>query len=108
MQSLVGKYLSIASGKVKGEAADKVLKQCETLERQAGADPASILYSEKHEDIISYRQKVLEIQKDRDDFLYSLAGHKGETIESLRIKTVTDLFSFAERYNEELNGRHNP
>ena len=48
----------------------------------------------------------MEIEADKDDFLYSLAGYKGETIGSLGKKTVSDLFSFAERYNEEVNGRH--
>ena len=46
------------------------------------------------------------MEHDKDDFLYSMAGHKGETFESLGTKTVSDLFSFAERFNEELNGRH--
>jgi hypothetical protein len=48
----------------------------------------------------------MEMEKDRADFLYSMAGHKGETMESLGTKTVADLFDFAERYNEEHNGRH--
>jgi hypothetical protein len=64
------------------------------------------LYSDKYDAEISYMQKVMEIEKDKDDFLYSLAGYKGETIESLGTKAVSDLFSFAERYNEELNGGH--
>ena len=71
-----------------------------------GDDPANMLYSEKYEEIISYRQKVLELEKDKDDFLYQLSGHRGETIESLGTKTVADLFSFAERYIEESNGGH--
>ena len=99
---MFGKYVKIASGGATGVE----WKQCETLEQQLGDNPASVLYSDKNEEIISYRQKVLEIEKDKDDFLYALAGHKGETTESLRIKTVSDLFSFAERYNEEMNGRH--
>lgn len=103
MRSLVKRYLDIASGKVSGEAE---WKKCEALEAQLGDNPANVLYSDKHEGVISYRQKVLEIEKDKDDFLYTLAGHKGETVESLRTKTVSDLFSFAERYSDELNGRH--
>lgn len=103
MRSLVSKYLGIAQGKLTGEA---VWKQCEALEAQLGDNPANILYSEKYEELISYRQKVLEIENDKDDFLYALAGHKGETLESLRTKTVADLFSFAERYSAELNGGH--
>jgi len=72
-----------------------------------GDNPASVLYCDKYEEIISYRQKVMEIEKDKDDFLYSMAGHKGETVESLGAKTVSDLFSFSERFNDELtNGRH--
>jgi hypothetical protein len=106
MSSVASKYLAIAEGKFPGEAAIRALKQCETLEAQIGADPTNILYSDRADEVLSYRQKVMEIEKDKDDFLYSLAGHKGETIESLRVKTVSDLHSFAERFNEELNGRH--
>jgi len=91
---------------VKGEDASKLWQQCEALEKQIGDNPADILYSDRSEDIGSYREKVMEIEKDKDDFLFSLAGYKGETVESLGAKTVSDLFSFAERYNEEINGRH--
>ena len=48
----------------------------------------------------------MEMEVDKSDFLYSMAGHKGETFESLGAKTVSDLFDFAERFNEELDGRH--
>lgn len=98
------KYLQIIDKEVEGEATDDLWKQCEKLEQQIGDDPADMLYSDKSEEIISYKQKVLEIENDKDDFLYSLAGHKGETVESLGRKTVADLFSFAERYNEEHGG----
>ena len=87
---------------MEGEDTEKLWIQCEKLEGQIGDDPGSILYSEKNEEELSYRQKVLEIEKDKDDFLYSMAGHKGETVESLGTKTVSDLFSFAERFNDEL------
>ena len=77
------------------------------MEKQLGDDPADILYSETSEGVISYRQKVMEIERDKDDFLFSLAGYKGETVESLGTKTVSDLFSFAERFNEDMkNGGH--
>ena len=88
-----------------GEDADKLWQQCEKLEKQIGDNPADILYSDKYDEVISYRQKVMEIEADKDDFLFSLAGYKGETVESLGNKTVADLFSFAERFNEEANGR---
>ncbi len=90
-----------------GEDASKLWMQCESMEKQLGDDPASILYSEASEEVISYRQKVMEIEKDKDDFLFSLAGYKGETVKSLRAKTVSDLFSFAERFNDDIkNGGH--
>lgn len=44
----------------------------------------------------------MEIEKDKDDFLFSLSGYKGETMDSLQRKTVADIHSFAERFNEEL------
>jgi len=46
----------------------------------------------------------MEIESDKDDFLFSLAGYKGETIETLGKKTVADIHSFAERFNDDLNG----
>ena len=48
----------------------------------------------------------MEMEKDRADYLYSMAGHKGETYESLGAKTVSDLSDFEERYIDELNGGH--
>ena len=48
----------------------------------------------------------MEIEADKDDFLYSLAGHKGETIDSLGRKTLSEIMSFAERIINEQNGRH--
>ena len=88
---------------VKGEATDKLWLQCEKLEKQIGDNPASILYSDKHEEIISYRQRVMEIEKDKDDYLFSLAGYKGETVESLGRKTVADLHSFDERFTRDMS-----
>ena len=69
-----------------------------------GDNPANVLYSESWEREISYAQKVLEIQSGSDDLLFSLAGNKGETMDSLKSKPVSDLMSFAERVTE--HGRH--
>ncbi len=91
---------------MEGEDTDKLWIQCEKLEKQIGDNPADILYSDKWDGIISYRQKVMEIEKDKDDFLFSLSGYKGETMDSLQRKTVADIHSFAERFNEDVNGRH--
>lgn len=90
-----------------GEADEKAKRRCEVIEKQLGDNPASILYSDSREELISYRQKVMEIEKDKDDYLYSMAGHKGETFNTLGLKTVADLASFEERFIEELNGRRN-
>lgn len=88
------------------EGRDATDLRCE-IDRIKGLvrdDPADMLYSDKSEHIVSYRQKVLEIEADKDDFLYSLAGHKGETIESLGRKTLSEIMSFAERLATD--GRH--
>jgi len=107
MRLIVKKYTDIVEKEAQGEDASKLWLQCETMEKKMGDNPANILYSDAHEEVRSYREKVMEIEKDKDDFLFSLAGFKGETVESLGTKTVSDLFSFAERFNEELsNGRH--
>lgn len=81
-------------------------KQCEVLEKGLGDNPADVLYSDKTEKVMSYRQKVMEIEADKDDFLYSLAGNKGETMESLSKKTYMDLMSFAERLVEEIDRKN--
>jgi hypothetical protein len=101
---LTRKYLDIVDKEAEGEDATTLWQQCETIEEQLGDNPADMLYSENVEEVISYRQRVLEIENDKDDFLYQLAGYKGETIESLGTKTVADLFSFAERFIEDSNG----
>ena len=99
----MNKRLEIIRKIARGEAFRKDLFEIEKLEKQIGVDPADILYSEKMEDIISYNQKVMEIEADKDDFLFSLAGQKGETIDSLERKTLSEILSFAERLT---NGRY--
>ena len=89
---------------MEGEDTTELYRQIEKLEGQIGDNPADILYSEKWEQDISYRQMVMEIEKDKDDFLFSMAGHKGETVDSLSKKTVADLYSFAERFNTDSDG----
>jgi len=103
---VTNKYLEIIDKEVEGEDTTKLWIQCEKLEKQIGDNPADILYSDKQEGIISYRQKVMEIEKDKDDFLFSLSGYKGETMDSLQRKSVADIHSFAERYNDDLNSKH--
>jgi hypothetical protein len=85
----------------------KLEKECERIESLLGDDPANILYSDKMEKILSYRQKVQEIEQDKVDFLFSLAGNKGETIESLSRKTDSDLMDFAEKLMEDINRKNN-
>jgi len=81
------------------------LAEAEKLEKQLGDNPANVLYSDSWERKRSYWETVLEIENDADDFLYSLAGNKGETIDSLKQKTVTEIMSFYERLTKkELNG----
>lgn len=81
-------------------------KQCEVLEKGLGDNPADVLYSDKTEKVMSYRQKVMEMEADKDDFLYSMAGNKGETIESLSKKKYMDLMSFAERLVDEIDRKN--
>jgi regulatory protein YycI of two-component signal transduction system YycFG len=104
---LTKKYCEIVEKLRDGEDTLELEKQCEVLELGLGDDPSDILYSDKTEKVISYRQKVLEMENDKDDFLYSLAGNKGETMESLSRKTVVELMSFAERLVEEHNKKPN-
>jgi len=92
---------------VEGEDTEKLWIQCEKLEKQIGDDPADILYSDNADGVISYRQKVVEMEKDKDDFLFSLAGYKGESMDTLKRMTVAEIHSFAERFNEDMkHGGH--
>jgi len=97
----VKKYAEASEAMIERNDATAILAECERLEKKIGDNPASVLYSDKWESQISYRQKVLEIENDIDDFLFSLAGNKGETIDSLKSKTVTDIHSFAERLTKQ-------
>jgi len=81
--------------------ATEILARCERLEKSLGDNPASILYSDSWEKERAYVQIVMEIQSNADDFIFSLAGHKGERVESLNKKTVSELMSFAERITKD-------
>ena len=48
---------------------------------------------------------VIDINNDAEDLLYTLAGNKGETIGSLKQKTLDEIMSFSKRIVRE-NGRH--
>lgn len=73
------------------------------IERETGeyglfGDP--VLFSSKTGDRISYPRKVMEIAEEMEDILFELAGHKGETIESLKRKTLGEIISFNKRLND--------
>ena len=84
-----------------GMDATGILAECERLEKKIGDNPADVLYSEQWEKRVSYAQMVLEIQNAADNFIFSLAGNKGETVDSLKRKTVLEIMSFAERLEAE-------
>jgi hypothetical protein len=42
---------------------------------------------------------VLEIYEEMEDVLFELAGIKGETMESLKRKTLGEIMSFSKRIN---------
>ena len=95
---MTDKYLEAVNLIADRKDATDVLAEAERIEKDVIKDnPVNIFYSDKKEEIISYRQYVMEVQSDADDFLFALAGNKGETIASLKKKSVSDLMSFAER-----------
>ena len=100
------KYADAAEMIANGQDASDILAEAERLEKGLGDNPANVLYSDAWEANRSYAQIVLEIQSNADDFIFSLAGHKGETMESLQRKTVSDLMSFAERLTTKEDGGH--
>jgi hypothetical protein len=80
-----------------GKDATDILADCERIEKNLGDNPADVLYSDTWEKKRSYKQYVLEVKDNADDFIFSLAGNKGETMDTLWSKTVSELMSFAER-----------
>ena len=86
------------------EDVTELLAQAERLEKKIGDNPANVLFSDSWERERSYVEMVLEWRSQADDFIHSLAGHKNETVDSLRKKTVSDLMSFAERLNTNDDG----
>jgi hypothetical protein len=98
---VIKKRCEVIQALARGENVDKKIAEIDRVESQIKDDPSDLMYSEKREEIVSYRQKVLEIESDKDDFLFSLAGYKGETIESLGRKTLSEIMSFAERLSKD-------
>jgi hypothetical protein len=99
--NIVAKYAEASELIANGFDADEILATCERLEKELGDDPANVLFSEAWERERAYYQIVLEIQSNSDDFIFSLAGHKGETMETLKKKTVSELNSFYERLTKK-------
>lgn len=100
---LVNKRCDIVSMLSRGENVDEIMAECDVIEAELDTkdDPTDLMYSVNKEEIISYRQKVLEIEAEKDDYLFSLAGSKGETIETLSKKTLSEIISFAERLTRD-------
>ena len=61
-----------------------------------------VLYSREHDRTLSFPEMVRDIYNKAEDLIFSLAGNKGETTDSLNKKTLGQVLSFKKR----LNGRH--
>jgi hypothetical protein len=48
---------------------------------------------------------VVEINRAREDLMISLAGYRGETMDSVKRRTLGDILILTAQYNKE-NGRH--
>ena len=62
----------------------------------------SPLYDDIEGRRLSYPERVRQINDEFEDLIFSLAGERGETIESLKKKTLGEIDSFIKRLN---NGR---
>ncbi len=65
----------------------------------------SSLYSAKQGKRVPFATKIDEIEDDYKDWIFGLAGNKGETVESLKRKSLQEVLDFDKRLREE-NGRH--
>jgi len=65
----------------------------------------SSLFSAKQGKRIPFASKIDEIEEDYKDWMFSLAGNKGETVDSLKRKSLQEVLDFDKRLREE-DGRH--
>jgi len=71
-------------------------------ERRAGklySEEDDVLFSQKHDRVVSFPEMVRDIYDQAEDLIFSLAGNKGETIGSLKTKTLGEVLSFKQRLN---------
>lgn len=61
----------------------------------------SPLYSIIQDKIVTFNEKVVEIAKEMEDLLISLAGYRGETLDSLRKKSLADIQLLTRKYNND-------
>jgi len=80
--------------------------EIEKKEKKLQMAEMSPLYSYRHDKVVSYPQRVVEIYNEEEDLLYELAGNKGETIDSLSKKTLGQVLSFRDRTIKDRRGRH--
>lgn len=54
-------------------------------------------YSAQQDEVVSFPEMVKEIYEKSEDLIFSLAGQKGETLDSLNRKTLGQIVSFKKR-----------
>ena len=62
------------------------------------------MYSPGRDKILSFPEYVMEQKEKMDDLFYELAGKKGETLDSLKKRTLDEITSLTKRIARD--GRH--
>lgn len=88
-----------------GEVDLKLKAKIEGIRRAFYIEEESSLYSQKKGKRVPFAVKIQEIEDDYKDWIFSLAGNKGETVDTLKRKSLQEVIDFDKRLREE-NGRH--
>ena len=77
----------------------------ENRKRNLEFEQESSLYSSKQGKRVPFATKIQEVEDDYKDWMFYLSGNKGETVDSLKKKSLQEVIDFDERLREE-HGRH--
>jgi len=68
--------------------------------------PQDPFFSPRLDRVMSYGERVVQIEDEAHELLFSLAGNKGETLDSLKRKTLGEILDFSKRIAQDKRGRH--
>ena len=80
--------------------------RAEIEDRLLKISPKDTFFSPRLDKVISYAERVVQIEDEANELLFTLAGNKGETLNSLKHKTLGEILDFSKRIAQEKRGRH--